>query len=131
MPNYSIFHHFDTRLDPVCAGWMQGEDLSAMSEIKGWIQFEEDRALDVFSIILTADAFPPAVLASHGMVAWVPTLEFSVNIRHIPQAKRLKCVFRTRFISCGLIEEDGELWDESGNIVAISRQFAQFRISKQ
>lgn len=127
MPNYSIFHNLDTRLDPSCAGWMQDGDLSETSEIKGWIQFEENRILDVFSIILMADAFPPAVLSSHGIVAWVPTLEFSINIRNIPETTRVKCVFKTHFISCGLLEEDGEIWDESGQIIAISRQFAQFR----
>jgi len=121
----------DIRLDPACAGWMQGGDLSEKSENKGWIQFEDDRAFDIFSIVLIADSFPPAVLSSHGMVAWVPTLEFSVNIRKIPETKRVKCAFRTRFISCGLLEEDGEIWDESGDIIAISRQFAQFRISER
>ncbi|RTZ97417.1 MAG: thioesterase family protein [Deltaproteobacteria bacterium] len=127
MPNYSIFHNMDTRLDPTCAGWMLGQNLSKTSEIKGWIQFEAARPLDVFSIVLMADAFPPAVLPSHGMVAWVPTLEFSVNIRNIPDTSRIKCIFRTHFISCGLLEEDGELWDESGRIIAVSRQFARFR----
>jgi hypothetical protein len=127
MPNYSIFHNMNTRLDPSCAGWMMGKNLSGTSEIKGWIQFEENRLLDIFSIVLIADAFPPAVLPSHGMVAWVPTLEFSINIRNIPKTTRVKCVFRTHFISCGLLEEDGEIWDESGQIIAVSRQFAQFR----
>ncbi len=127
MPNYSIFHNLDTRLDPSCAGWMQDGDLSETSEIKGWIQFEEKRSLDLFSIVLIADAFPPAVLPSHGMVAWVPTLEFSINIRNIPETTRVKCNFKTHFINCGLLEEDGEIWDESGQIIAVSRQFAQFR----
>ena len=36
--------------------------------------------------------------------------------------------FRTRFITCGLLEEDGEIWDETGQLIAISRQIAQYRI---
>jgi hypothetical protein len=105
--------------------------LSDQSENKGWIKFKDDRPFDSLSILLIADSFPPAVFSSQGMVAWVPTLEFSVNIRNIPATTRLKCVFRTRFITCGLIEEDGEIWDENGQLVAISRQIAQYRSHTQ
>ena len=77
--------------------------------------------------VLVADSFPPAVLSSQGMVAWVPTIEFSVNIRNLPTTQWLKCIFRTRFITCGLLEEDGEIWDEAGRLIAISRQIAQYR----
>ncbi len=126
IPNYTIFHNMDIRLDPTCAGWIKGE-MSKKSEIKGWIKFKNTRPVDIYSIALMADSFPPAILASQGMVAWVPTLEFTVNIRNIPETHWLKCVFRTRFVSCGLIEEDGEIWDEAGNIIALSRQVAQFR----
>jgi len=126
MPDYSLFRHMDIRLDPSCTGWLEGR-LSDHSEIKGWIRFKDDRPFDVPSILLAADAFPPSVLSSQGLVAWVPTLECSVNIRNLPATKRLKCIFRTRFITCGLLEEDGELWDEDGTLVAISRQIAQYR----
>jgi hypothetical protein len=57
----------------------------------------------------------------------VPTLEFSVGIRDIPRADWLKCGFRTRFINCGLLEADGEIREEAGDLAAISRQMAQFR----
>jgi acyl-CoA thioesterase len=126
MPKYTLFNQIDVRLEPESAGWMQGR-LSDKSEQKGWVKFKNDRTFDIFSIALIADSFPPPVLASQGMVAWVPTIEFSINIRMIPETKWLKCVFRTRFVNCGLLEEDGEVWDEKGNIVAISRQIAQFR----
>ena len=126
IPKYTLFNQLDALLEPESAGWMQG-NLSDKSEQKGWIKFKDDRAFDIFSIALIADSFPPPVLASQGMVAWVPTIEFSINIRNIPETKWLKCVFRTRFINCGLLEEDGEVWDEEGKIIAISRQIAQFR----
>jgi len=126
MPRYTLFDQMDIRLDPVAAGWMSGK-LSDRSENKGWIKFRDDRPFDVPSILLAADSFPPAVLSSQGMVAWVPTLEFSVNIRNLPASKWLKCVFRTQFITCGLLEEDGEIWDQDGQLIAISRQIAQYR----
>lgn len=128
IPNYTIFSQLDVRLDPVCTGWMSGK-LSAKSESKGYIKFKNQRPFDVPSILLIADSFPPAVLSSQGMVAWVPTIELSVNIRNIPTTDWLKCSFRTRFITCGLLEEDGEIWDEKDELVAISRQIAQYRAS--
>jgi len=126
MPGFTLYGQMDIRLDPVCTGWVEG-NLSAQSEIKGWIKFKDHRAFDTLALLLIADSFPPAVFASQGMVAWVPTLEFSVNIRNIPTTAWLKCIFRTRFITCGLIEEDGEIWDQNGELIAISRQIAQYR----
>jgi acyl-CoA thioesterase len=126
IPKYTLFSQLDIRLDPACAGWMSGK-LSDTSNIKGWIRFKSPRTFDLLSILLIADSFPPAVLSSQGMVAWVPTIELSVNIRSIPTTDWLLCIFRTRFITCGLLEEDGEIWDQKGALVAISRQIAQYR----
>jgi hypothetical protein len=126
IPKYTLFENIDLRLDPSCAGWISGA-LSEKSEQKGWISFRDERVHDIFSVVLMADSFPPPVLASQGAVEWVPTIEMSVNIRNIPETKWLKCVFRTRFITCGLLESDGEIWDENGTLAAISRQIAQFR----
>lgn len=126
IPNYTLFSQLDIRLDPVCTGWLSGK-LSAKSEIKGYIKFKNRRPFDVPSILLIADSFPPAVLSSQGMVAWVPTIESSVNIRKIPTTAWLKGSFRTRFITCGLLEEDGEIWDQEDELIAISRQIAQYR----
>jgi acyl-CoA thioesterase len=126
MPTYTLYSRMDARLDPACAGWMQGR-LAEKSEHKGWISFKDLRPYDVISVALVADAFPPPLFASLGLIAWVPTIELSVNIRNIPVTKWLKCIFRTNFINCGLLEADGEIWDEHGELIAISRQIAQFR----
>jgi hypothetical protein len=126
LSNYTLFSQLDIRLDPICIGWLSGK-LSDTSESKGWIKFKDDRPFDVLSILLIADSFPPAVLSSQGMVSWVPTIELTVNIRNIPTTDWLKCSFRTRFITCGLLEEDGEIWDQKGELIAISRQIAQYR----
>jgi acyl-CoA thioesterase len=128
MPKFNLLSRMDIRLDPHSAGWMQGT-LSDISEMKGWISFKDARTHDLLSVLLMADCFPPPVFASQGMMAWVPTIELSVNVRKIPESTLVKGHFRSRFITCGLVESDGELWDEEGNLVAISRQIAQFRKS--
>jgi acyl-CoA thioesterase len=126
LQNYTLMDRIDVRIDPACAEWMLGQP-GEKSEQKGWIKFQDDRHYDIPAIALISDSFPPAILASQGIISWVPTIEFSVNIRNIPTTKWLKGIFRTKYINCGLLEEDGEIWDENGGLVAISRQIAQFR----
>lgn len=126
MPTYTLYDQLDARLDPACAGWMLGS-LSSKSEHKGWITFKDGRPYDILSVALVADAFPPPIFASQGLIAWVPTVELSVNIRNIPTSRWLKCTFHTSYINCGLLEADGEIWDENDELIAISRQIAQFR----
>jgi len=126
LPKFTLLDNLDMRLDPACAGWMQGK-LADRSEQRGWIRFTQERPFDLPGIFLAADALPPAVFVSQGIAAWVPTIELTVNIRNLPQTEWLRCALRTRFITCGLLEADGEVWDGEGNLIAISRQIAQFR----
>jgi len=126
MPKYTLYDNLDVRMDPSCVGWMENR-LSEKSEHKGWIRFADNRPLDLFAVTLAADAFPPSIFATQGMAAWVPTLELSISIRNTPETDWLKCIFRTRFINCGLLEEDGEIWDENNELIAVSRQIAQYR----
>lgn len=128
MPKYTLFDNMDMLLAPSCAGWLQGGgDLSPISEQKGWIKFKDDRPCDALSLLLMADSFPPPVLASHGALAWVPTIEYSVSVRALSSTPWIKAVFRSHYLTCDIVEEDGELWDENGKLLAISRQIAQFR----
>ncbi len=93
------------------------------AEVSGWLRFADGRQPDVHALGLVADAFPPA--AFHVLApGWVPTLELTVHVRAHPASEWLRCVFRTRFIFGGLLEEDGEIWDETGTLVALSRQLA-------
>lgn len=126
LPKYTFFHNIDLMLDPSCAGWLTG-NLANVSENKGYIRFHDNRPIDLISLFLIIDAMPPAVLATHGRTKWVPTVELSVNIRNLPKTDRLKCSLRTRFITRGLFEADGEVWDEKNNLAAISRQIALFK----
>lgn len=126
IPGYTLFQNLELRLDPSSAGWILGE-LTDVSLNKGYFRFSDGRFTDLLSLFLIIDAMPPAVMASQGVTAWVPTIELSVNIRNLPKTPRLKCSLRTRFITCGLLEADGEVWDEEGNLAAISRQIAQFK----
>ena len=126
LPKYTIFNNTVSLMEHDSFGWMAGKPKD-LSEHRGWFRLKEEQPWDAMSVLLASDALPPPILASHGMVAWVPTIEMSVQIRRIPTTRWLKCIFKSKYITGGLVEEDGEIWDEDGNLIAISRQLAQFR----
>jgi len=45
-------------------------------------------------------------------------------VRARPAPGWLACAFTTRFVTGGFLEEDGEVWDATGRLVAQSRQLA-------
>lgn len=114
---------FEERLHPGDTGPMVGNP-SGNAVVRGWFRLYDDEAIDPFTLLLVADAFPPAVFNASMPLAWTPTLELTTQIRGIPAPGWLRCRFRTRFITGGMLEEDGEIWDESGRLVALSRQLA-------
>jgi hypothetical protein len=121
-----IFRHFDVRLAPDI-GWLSGVRKGVAegeeARIEGWARFADGRQPDAASLLLFADAFPPAVLDLFP-AGWVPTLQYSVYVRARPGPGWLQGSFRTRSMVGGLLEEDGELFDGTGRLVALSRQLA-------
>ena len=76
-------------------------------------------------LLTIADGFPPSILG-HVEIGWLPTIELSVHVfaEPVPDEPWLRATLRTRSIVDGLLDEDGELWDESGRLVARFRQLA-------
>jgi acyl-CoA thioesterase len=118
----SIVERFEHRLDPATAGFQRGAP-TGVAEVRGWIRFADGRPADVHSLGLIVDAFPPAVFEVLEP-GWVPTLELTLHVRARPAPGWLRCAFRTRLVQSELLEEDGEVWDETGALVAMSRQLA-------
>lgn len=116
-----LLAHFEERIHPDDAGPLAGQP-SGRAVMRGWFRLHDGEPMDVFTLLLVADAFPPAVFNAHLPLAWTPTLEMTTHIRAVPVPGWLRCKFTTRFVTGGLLEEDGEIWDESGRLVAMSRQ---------
>lgn len=97
-------------------------------EFAGWVSLRDGSEPDVMSLLMFADAFPPPVLTLYGPVGWVPTIELTVQVRAHPAPGPLQARLLCRHLTNGIVEEDGEYWDSAGQLVALSRQTAKFRI---
>lgn len=92
--------------------------------MRGWFRLRDGEELDAQAVVMATDSFPPAILSSNLPVGWTPTIDLTVQVRNPTPRGWLACRFATRYVTEGMLEEDGELWDEEGRPVALSRQLA-------
>jgi len=113
----------DERIHPDDAVTLIGRP-SGRPLMRGWFRLLDEEPMTAITLLLVADAFPPAIFNTALPLAWTPTLEMTTHVRAAPVEGWLRCQFTTRFVTGGYLEEDGEIWDESGRLVAQSRQIA-------
>ncbi len=113
----------DLRLHPEDAGFSSGSP-SGEPRVRGWFRLRDEEPVDSIGLVLATDAFPPTAFNARLPVAWTPTVELTAHVRARPAPGWLRCVFTTRFVTGGFLEEDGEIWDGTGHLVAQSRQLA-------
>ncbi len=119
-----IFDKVEMRLHPDHLGFAGGEK-HGRAEIAGWMRFRDGRPPDPLAMLLFADAHPPSVFnAPEVSLGWVPTIELTVHVHKRPRPGWIGGWFSTEHINGGLLEEDGMLWDEAGDLVAVARQIA-------
>jgi hypothetical protein len=149
-PAPEVMRRYDLLLDPACqwvrartgpagtappvgdagAAWVgdagserDSEPDSGALEVRGWIRFADGAAPSVLGLLAMVDAFPPTIIGSID-VGWVPTVELTVHVRGRPAPGWILGACRTRFLIDGVLEQDGELWDSTGRMVAMCRQLA-------
>ena len=113
----------EERIHPDDAKALTG-DRSGIARMRGWFRLLDGEPIDVFTLLFAADAFPPAVFNTNLPLGWTPTVEMTTQVRSAPTIGWLRCRFTTRFVTGGMLEEDGEIWDEEGRLLALSRQLA-------
>jgi len=117
-----LLDRFGTRFDPATARWAVGQP-SRKGVIQGWFKLADERPLDPISLLLVVDALPP-VTFDLGMFGWAPTLELTAHVRARPAPGWAIVRHSTKTVAGGLFEEDCEVWDSTGRLVAQSRQLA-------
>jgi acyl-CoA thioesterase len=101
-------------------GWLHGTP-GGTSVCDVYMRFREDRDLDPLALLFFWDAMAPVVLD----VGEAPstTVEATIHLRRRPSPGGwLACRVGTRYITGGVCEEDMEIWDSAGHLVAQSRQ---------
>ena len=109
---------------------LQGEPDSSATWM-GWTDFADGSEIDLFALLMFADATPPPVFAIYGSKGWVPTLDLSVQIHRRPKPGPLRFMFNSPVMTEGTVDEDGWLWDSEDNLVALVRQTAKYRAKNQ
>ena len=113
------------RIEYRCAeqpSWVTRTPPSGNPVYEGWMRFADGREPDILSLPLFVDAVAPAVLEAG--VRRMTTVELTVHLRARPAPGWLAFRTLTRYLADGYFEEDAELWDSTGHLVAQSRQLA-------
>ena len=118
----ALTERLDLRLDPDCVGWALGEP-SGRGMLQIQVAFADGRPWDPVSLLLAPDVILPTT-TDLGLAGWAPTVELTVHVRATPAPGFLHVRHATRFMSGGLFEEDAEVWDSAGTLVAQARQLA-------
>jgi len=105
-------------------GWLEGAP-SGTTESLCWIRAADRRPIDAMLAGAMVDAFPP-VTAEIGHLASA-TIQLTVHYRRRPEIPAGGWALGhvvTRHVIAGYHDEDAELWDEQGRLIAQSRQLA-------
>jgi acyl-CoA thioesterase len=113
----------DMRFDPATMGWLDGRPTGAL-EMRAYFRLRDGREPDAVALALAVDALPPVVL-NVGARGWAPTVELTWHMRAVPAPGWLFVHGQGRLVNDGWFDEDVEVWDSAGRLVAQSRQLAR------
>jgi hypothetical protein len=120
-----FLEHVDMRPDPTTVGYASGTP-GGRGENRAWLRRGDGQPASVLDLLVFADALPP-VTFDLGLVGWVPTIELTVLLRGLPAPGWIRAVQRARLLQDGWLDEECELWDSAGRLVAQARQLAGYR----
>ncbi|MFC4053352.1 thioesterase family protein [Actinomadura syzygii] len=113
----------DMRFDRTTMGWLDGRP-SGRPEVRAWFRLRDGHEPDACSLALAVDALPPVAL-NLGAQGWAPTVELTWHMRAVPAPGWLALHGTGRLLADGWFDEEVEVWDSAGRLVAQSRQLAR------
>ncbi len=124
-PAPPIGQRFDHRHTREIHGWIDGKP-TLRGDAGGYVRWPDTDRVDTLGLIVVADCFPPAAynLGPDVPVGWVPTVELTVEVFKRPSAGYLSAHFVSKTVTDRYLDEDGQIWDAEGDLVALTRQMA-------
>ncbi len=104
-------------------GWLDGRP-SGVPEIRAHFRLRDGYEPDAVLLAMAVDALPPVVLNT-GAAGWAPTVELTWYMRAVPAPGWLALHGSGRLVSDGWFDEEVEVWDSTGRLVAQGRQIAR------
>ena len=129
----AFIQQLECLIHPDHAWWNRGPDIdtknnearcSAFLEMKGGVP-------DQFCLSFYSDILPPVVSNKYGPLGWIPTITLTTHIRQIPRTSEVYADFKASDINKGYFEQDCNIWDLDGNLVASSRQLTRILKSEE
>ncbi len=109
--------------DPAVMGWLDGRP-SGRLEGGGYFRLKHGIEPDPYVLAMAVDSLPPVALNTGGQ-GWAPTVELTWHLRALPAPGWLELIGGGRLVTGGWFDEEVEVWDSAGRLVAQSRQLAR------
>jgi acyl-coenzyme A thioesterase PaaI-like protein len=117
-----IFAAMAVLMDPGTAGFAVGRP-AGRGEMSAWLRIPPDRP-DPAALLVALDTLPPATFDLGLRTAWVPTLELTTYLRALPAPGPLRVRQRARMVAADRVDEECDVWDVTGALVASAHQLA-------
>ena len=124
-PTPSVPQRLGMRLDRDTHAFAQGRTTDH-AVVRALVEPLVPTPTDQLLALVACDATPPAVWNALGPTGWVPTVELTAHVRARPAPGPLRVVATTASVGGGLLEEDAEVYDDTGQLVLLSRQLARW-----
>lgn len=122
-----LLEHVDLRLDPQTLGWFSGRPAGSLA-MRGHLRLMDGTQPDPLVLALAIDALPPTVFGL-GRLGWAPTVQLSLLTRALPAPGWLTVYLRGRLLRDEWFDEEAEVYDANGDLVAQSQQLARVRVA--
>jgi hypothetical protein len=121
-----VLGHVESRVDPASMMWAVGAP-QGVAEYRAYLRRDDGNDPSLLDLLVFADTLPP-ITFDLGITGWVPTIELTVLVRALPAPGWVTAVQRGRLLSDGWLDEECDLWDSEGRLVAQARQLAGYRL---